>query len=271
MEVLGWAITGLTALILGLVGLLGLTGWTPVGKTIRAFGKSTLRGFAFIVFAALLILGIAGGGIGFGTASVKGLFGGISAGAITGDEGEAGAAPSADVSCRFNTISKALIGENLTFRSDPADLSHYYVDVKYDSGEASFNGTLTCDSARQNIRLGAKSECYAKADSFKNQQSTTDSNTYFIVATSTSASRVPGFTWAQTVYLNNGAIATTSSDQEKTSLVYAQDDVSQPLGFYVTLPGQTVFNYLLNQTAYDVNIICDAKQTAKLTIARTAS
>jgi len=177
-----------------------------------------------------------------------------------------------EISCSFASAPTEVdTTTNITFRADPNDVNHYYADVKYDSGAASINGTLYCQDSRDDLSKGVKHDCFIKADSFRNEVSTTDSNTYYILATSASASKVSGFPWAQTAYLNDGSVATTSSPKERVDLVFAQDESQEDLGYYLTLPGTTVFGYLNNQTSNDVSFICDGKEVGVLTITKTTA
>jgi hypothetical protein len=268
LSILGFTIGGVFALILVLIGVIGVFGKKGMGQTVRSF-FSIIPGNPKLYSAIILVIGLAGGGLAFGWGYVQSFTGGTAS--IIGSE-EPAVIQDVALSCIMTAPTSAggAYSGNFSFRADTGDLTHYYVDVinGTGAGAGSINGTLTCKSARANIRDGVQSICHVESDSFKSLTSTTDSNTYYILATSTTTSKVPGYSWAQTAYLNNGAVATTSSDQEKTELVFVQDDVSQPLGYYLTLPGDTVFNYLTKSTSKDARIICDGKQVGRLTITK---
>jgi len=272
VSILGWAITGLTALILFLVGLLGLTGWTSIGKMIRGFGKSTLRGFAVFVFAIFLILGIAGGGVMFGFTGIKGLFGVATTASVFQEEPVVTGIEALD--CQVSAVGLTIASAGATgtsVRTDVTNLKNYYVDMP----QTNFTATniiypnITCNRGG-NIRQGVSTTCLAKCGSFKSLTSTTDSNTYYICGTATTRSVVPGYTWQQSVYLADNAIATTSSTKEKIQFVFAQDEATQALNIAITPPGATVGGYLTNNTAIPVIIECDGQEVSRITINKVA-
>lgn len=248
-----------TLLALGVVGLLS--------KTVRR----TLFGWVSIGNPQLWSILFIGAGLVFGgLAYGSGLLASSSITTAAGidndmDEGEISAGAVNIGDCEFLQATEvAPASTNITLRADTSKLNHYYVDVKEDSGAGSVNATLSCPRITDNIRLGQSSVCYAKADSFRSETSTTDSNTYYIVATSSSASKIAGFPWSQTIYLKSGAVATTSDVKEKTELIWAQDAARQTLGVYATLPGATAFGYMNNQTSKDINIYCESQGSDKI-------
>ena len=270
------------ASIAGIVGLLLILSF--VIKPLKSFrmavtgwaGKyATLIAIAFVV----ILLAFAGRSAWLGDkwASVAG--GTLATGSILGDKNVVSASALTDLECKFATpnLVGALVTNGVSFTADPNDLSHYNVYVIHNNGTNSINGTLSC--VRQgDIELSARSTCYVKAESFKSETSTSDANVYYILATTSKKSEVAGFPWAQTAYLKDGAIATTSSDQEKTDLVFtggASAEAQEDLGYYITFVGQTAFNYLNNQTSNDVNIFCDVngvdKKVATLTITKVSA
>lgn len=273
-SILGVTISGLVALVLLLIGIFGLFGKRTIGSTVRSVLGMIPLGNPKLWSAIILILGLAGGGLAFGWGYVSSMGSGI--GTATGLGGEDVALQNANLECEFSVLSSASpttinVSDSLTTALDSADRSHYTIYLKNftNVGAGSMNGTLTCTSARVNIRQGTFADCSIQSDSFKSFTSTTDSNTYYILATSTQKSKVPGYTWQQTAYLNNDAVATATSDQEETKFVFAQDEVSQTLGFYFTLPGDTTFNYLRADTdPQDVRIVCDGQTVAKMTIVK---
>lgn len=261
-------------LVLGVVGLVFKNQFSNMlGKVGSPFGLKVNTTLIILSVVAIALGGFttissfASNGFHLGTASLS----------ESSNVADAGVATSADITCRYVSAPQetAPLTQNITFRSDPKDLTNYYADVKFDNGASSINGTLFCESARPNIRQGVKSTCYVKSDTFRSETSTTDSNVYDILASSTVASVVPGKTWQETAYIADSGTtntgATTSSALEKTDLVFAQDETQQYIGFYVTLPGTTVFGYLNNQTAQGVHIICNGKEVGKLTVTKTTS
>ena len=257
---------GAIFLVLGVLALF----LKPVKESfgVIPFGNPKLWTVIFIV------AGLALGGVGV----VAGAFsGGVSTASLTGPTATTGTIATSLVSCQMNapTVVGGVANGNVTFRSDPNTLKHYYADVPFADGAISLNGTMFCTSDRADISKGESYDCYAKADSFRSQTSTTDSNTYYIVATSTAASQVAGVPWQQTIYLadsgNSNTAATTSSPAERTSLTFAQDEKTQYLGYYATLPGATVFGYLNNQTSENINFLCNNNQVGQLTITKTTA
>ena len=91
------------------------------------------------------------------------------------------------------------------------------------------------------------------------------------MAVSTTKSKVPELVYSQTAYINDGAVATTSSDKEKTKLVFAQDEAQEDLGFYLTLITEANSANINNQTAHDVEIICNGQQVGRLTVTKTTA
>jgi len=274
MNILGLTVSGLVALILFLIGLVGLFGRKGLGQSVRGMLGMIPIGNPKLWAAILLIVGIAAGGAAFGWSYVSsGLSGVTTATGLGATEGLS--VQDAAVSCRFVSAPTSATAPGVTARADTSDLTNYYADVIYTNGTNSINGTILCKSDRADIRQGVKSTCYAKADAFRSQTSTTDSNTYYILATSTTPSVVPGMTWQQTAYLadsgGTATAATTSSQKESIDLVFAQDETEQYLGFYLTLPGSTVFGYLNNQTSSQVHIICDDEEVSTVTVVKVSS
>jgi hypothetical protein len=276
MEIFGFAIAGLLALILAIVGVLMLTkiNLFGLGPTVRSVGG---KRFAVIIGIVLLVVSI-GGAITY----VKNLNVGnlLQTGSLTTKELEAGTAGITGLSCVFATptnVAPEVAVPGIKFRADPDDLSHYYADVQHVNGTASINGTLSCRRTGD-VNLAGVAQCYAKADSFRSETSTSDANVYYIVATTASASKVAGMPWRQTIYLNDGAVATTASEAEETDLVFVGGsgaESQEDLGYYLTLPGATAWSYLNNQTSNDVHIYCNFgagdEQVARLTITKVTS
>lgn len=260
-----WITPGIAAILL-LVGALSLIKGS-IGQSIRGFLGMIPFGSGKLWGVVLVAVGLIFGGI----AGITSYAHSFSPATLVGQSEEPGTVSMLD-KCYYATYSQTA-GTNVTFRADPNDLSHLYADVKYESGTASLNGTLSCTRSGD-IEKALSTECYVKSGTFRNELSTTDSNTYYILATSNKASKVAGVPWAQTAYLSDGSVATTASDQELTQLVFTGGSSAQAkeaLGFYMTLPGATVFGYLNNQTSNDVGIICGGSQVARLTVTHTAA
>jgi hypothetical protein len=225
---------------------------------------------------AFIALGIIFGGIGgvmMGFSSIGNTISGQTASVVSDRQLPA---VQGSLSCEFSTVTGINVsGGAITTRADQTNIQRYYADVPSNAGADSINGTLLCKSTRPNIRDGVYSDCYIKAGSFRNEVSTTDSNTYYILATSAAPSKVPGFPWQQTAYIADSGTtntpATTSSAKERTDLIFAQDETLQYLGFHLTLPGATTFGYLNNQTSIPVEIVCDGATQGTLVVTKVAA
>jgi hypothetical protein len=235
--------------------------------------NAALGKFAIIVAILLLVVSFSGA-----YAYGSGLFGGVKLQTGSLEPVQAGLT---GLSCVFNSAPSGLTStyttdtavSGMSFVADPASLNHYKAYVLHNNGTRVINGTIVC-TRTGDINQAVAVECYAKASSFRSETSTTDSNTYYWVATSASASKVTGFPWAQTIYLNSGAVATTASDREKTNLLFTgagSAQVAQTLGFHITLPGATPFSYLDNQSSGDVQIFCNGAEVADLTIVKVSA
>lgn len=267
---------GISSVVLGAIlfvaGLLALMKGS-IGTSIRGVFGAIPIGTPKLWAVIAVVIGLALGGAGFVWGGATGLF--HSATTASQVNTQNGVIATSLLNCQMNTPTEETTASNITFRSDPNDLTHQYADVKYTNGAYSINGSLFCTDTRSDIRQGAAHDCHVEAQSFRSETSTTDSNTYYIVATSTTASQVPGYAWQQNVNLkdegttNSGAV--TTDPKEKASLVFAQDEATQYLGYNVTLPGATVFGYLNNQTSKDVKFVCDGKTVGTLTITKTTA
>jgi len=265
-EILGIS-TALIGAILLIVGILALL----LKGSIGSFARSTIGWLPVNPKTAavlVIVVGILLGGIG----TVMSWAPSISTASITGQDADSVPGVSS-LSCSLTSISKVNAGENVTLRADPTNLNKYYVDVKYDSPAAVINGTLNCDRGVANTENAEAFACVVKSQTFRSETSTTDSNTYYILETSASASKVPGYPYAQTAHLNDGSVASTSSKREKTNLQFTGGDSAQSqetLGFYFKLPG-TPFTYLNNQSSRDVVIDCGGNQVFDLVITKTSA
>jgi hypothetical protein len=261
---LGIALPTLAAILL-IVGVLGL-----FSKRVRAIFGMIPFGNPKLWTVIVAVVGLMLGGI----AGISGIVSsaGVSTASLTGNSVSGAQLPVLEA--QMNTPTVAALGGGVTFRSDPNSVDHQYADVLYTNGTASINGTIKLTRQSSDITPDLSYTCYAKADSFRSQTSTTDSNTYYIVATSATKSLVSGVPWQQTIYLadkgtTNSAAATTDA-KEQTSFDLAQGKSSGYLGYYVTLPGATVFGYLDNQTSNDVRFYCGNQQVGDLTITKVA-
>lgn len=280
MEILGFAITGLLALIFTIVGVLlftkiNLFGLGPMIRSIGLGKYGKILGIVLVVFSI-------GGAIAYvSSMNVGGIFKSAS---LTQDE-LASTSAITGLSCVFNSAPSSLSGTYTTdtaisgayFDDDPNDLSHYNAYVLHNNGTRSLNGSITC-TREGDVEQAGRMTCFVKADSFRSETSTTDSNTYYILATSASASKVTGFPWAQTAYLNDGSVATTASDREKTEVVFtggSTAEAQEDLGYYVTLPGATAWSYLNNLTSNDVSFYCNwgagDQKVARITVTKVSA
>lgn len=267
-SILGLAISGLIAFILLLVGFIGLVGKGSLGSSVRGVLGIIPIGSPKLWAVVIVAIGLMAGGIGYATSQFASI---QTAGGLTGSASDDGASSGAVMldNCQFSTYGVTPVqGGSTAFRTDPNDQKHLYLDVSGGNNSLSLNGTIVCNRVTDNIRNGQSTTCEIVADSFRNERSTTDSNTYYVLATSASKSAISGMPWQQTAYLQSGALATTASNREKTSLVFAQDTVQQTLGFYATLPGETVMQYRNNQTANDLHIKCGNQEVGKVTLVK---
>lgn len=270
INILGFTIGGVLALSLLIIGLIGLFAKRTLGQTIRGVLGVIPIGSPKLWSAIILVIGIMAGGWAVGMSYVQS---GVSTASLGIGDSDVSSVEPAMLDCKFSTYGVTPIDRNESLSLDSSDNSHLLIILPNGtaSGDASINGTLSCDSDRANIRQGSVANCEYRVSGFRSKVSTTDSNTYYIVATSTSASAISGYPWQLTAYLNDNAVATTSSDQEKTKLVFAQDEASQDLGFYFTLSGDTVLNYLREDIdPQDVSIVCDGVEQARITITKDA-
>lgn len=243
-------ITPVIAFIFLVVAVFGI--FTKSGKNLlRAipFGNPMLWSVVF------LIVGLLFGGIAYG----GDLFNNLGTATISGPSTQPGVTAQAEIgACTLSTLSTAGAGgTGISTRTDPSNLQHYYIDVPTSNSSASLNGTLSCPLLDDSVSTARSTKCYITSSSFRSQVSTTDSNTYYIIATTASSSKVNGYPWAQTAYLNDGSVATTSSNQEATTVAFAEGTAIRLVGYYFTLPG-TAFATLNNQTQNDISLYCGA-------------
>ena len=261
MNILGITIGGLVAFLFLLIGI-----WAFIW---RKQSKMFLGKYAMIFAIALIVVGIIAGGFTYAKSLPSKLkTGGLE---IVEEEPES-ITPISSLVCIWNA-NPVNATANVSFRTDPNDLSHLYADVGTVSGAATFSGNMSCDRSGDVEKAGS-SVCYADAESFRNEVTTTDSNTYYIVDTSSKASKVSGHAWAQKIYLKDGSTAGTGDDQEKTQMVFSggsSAQVNEKLGLYVALPGTTVWGYLNNQTSRDVAFYCGGEKVGRITITKLAS
>lgn len=270
MSILGFSLVGIPALVIAIVALMMILKIKFLGIAPGLNGM--LGKFAIIVAILALVVSFSGA-----YAYGSGLIGGVHTASLDKETSPG----ITGLTCVFNSAPSALSAtyttdtavSGVSFVADPASLNHYKAYVLYNNGTRSINGSVVC-TRTGDINQAVAVPCYAKASSFRSETSTTDSNTYYWVATSASASKVAGFPWQQTIYLNSGAVATTASDREMTQLLFtggASAQVTQTLGFYLTLPGDTPFSYLNNQSSGDVQIFCNGAQVADLTITKVSA
>lgn len=167
--------------------------------------------------------------------------------------------------------------------TDPNDRTHTTVTITSAAGAASayVNGTVTCNINNPGNYAGALN-CAWFGGSFRNQGSTSDQNLYYILATGTTKSLVPGLTYQQTAYLKSGSIATTSDNQEVIPIAITNSQgtptVQAIVGYYATLTSATQLGYLNNQNSVDSQIKCDTNgdgsydtAIARLTVTKIAA
>jgi len=255
--------------LLLLLGVVGLVFKNKITDSLASVGT------IFGLKKQYVLVGFAVAGIIFGGfALVMTMFSGTAS--IVTDSNIA-TTQSALISCAFASApTEAVPGtDNVTFNANTKDLSKNDAQVQFDNGGKSINGSLRCESNRADISKGAQADCYLVSDSYRSETSTTDSNVYYWLSTSTSASKVPGLAWAQTAYLaDEGSTnigASTSDSVERTKLVFAQDEAVQYLGYYITIADATSFGYLNNQSSGAVKFICDGAQVGELDLTKVAS
>jgi len=273
MQILGLAISGLVAFSFLLIGLIGLFAKGSIGQSVRGM----LGHYSKLILIALVIIGLMAGGFAYGSGAVKGLFGSVATASAINE----GSSSSSDVQLEdcywasYGGSTQALI-ENSTFRIDANDRSLLYADVQNESVVGlktahlsnAINGTIVC-SRTGDIDKAGQTTCTAKAQTYKSLTSTTDSNTYSIVALNVQNSVIPGYSYQQSIYLNDGSIATTSSNPERTTWVFtggASAQAQDTLGVYATLPGATTFNYLTQQTSKDIVFECGGQKVGTIRV-----
>lgn len=264
---------GIPAFILLLIGAVALIGKGSIGGMARGVTGAIPFGNAKLWAVIFIVLGLIFGGIAGATSLYSSVAASVSTASVgSSDTAVANAqAPLALGPVTALSVTEVTSTDNLTLRADPSNLQRYYVDVKYDSGAASVNGTLNVPKVGTDLEHDAGIECLVKSQSYRSETSTTDSNTYYILATTTAQSKVSGYTWAQTAYLNDGSVATTSSNSEKTILTFPRGTAQRTLGFYYTLPGATAFGYLNNQTSKTVDIECGGQKVYQFVITKLAA
>lgn len=224
-----------------------------------------------IVAVALLVIGFSAGGVSWYQSTLQG-----ATASVTGVPQTQAGITATSLSCKFvddvKATSSAVAG-NLTTALDVNDASHYtmYLKNATGNGAGSFFGNLTC-SRTGDVDKAVAITCYAIGDTFRNEVSTTDTNAYNIVATTNAKSSVAGVPWKQTIYLQSGNGATTSSDREDTQFSFASATASQKLGFYFTIAGDTAYNYLNSYGATpSVTIYCNNKVVGRVTISKVGA
>lgn len=275
MEILGIAITGLLAFVLAFVAILKVTKLNlfGLGPAVRSMvpGK-------FGVILAILILFVA---IGPAISFVKDKAAGLGTGSIIGEEQPNTLPGITGLTCVFNSAPSGVTGTYLTDTAasglytddDPNDLSHYTVYVLHNNGTRTINGTVSC-TRTGDINSAASAKCWAVADTFRSQTSTTDSNTYTWVLTNAVKSKISGVPWQQDIHLNDGSAGSASTDAEETYLAFnggSSAEQQEDLGYFFTLPGATPWSYLNNQSAGDVKIYCDGAQVARITVQKVSA
>lgn len=277
LDILGLTISGLVAFVLLALGFIAVFGKKSLGNQVRGILGMIPIGNPKLWGAILLILGFMAGGLTYGWGLISGLTGSTSMTASLMGSDQNVVAP-VSLTCEIasiGTTAGAATQANITFTQDSTDNNHYTLYIKNvtDATTASINGTISCTRSGD-IEKSASVDCYVKGDSFRNAVSTTDSNVYYILETSASASKVSGMPWQQTAYVKDGAIATTSSDKEKTTVVFtggASAQAQETIGFLFKLPGATVFNYLrADQDPQNVDIVC-GDETMTVTIVKQAA
>jgi hypothetical protein len=266
-------LVGIPAFFLLLVGVLAIMGKGVLGGYARTITGIIPFGGYKLWSAVFIIAGLALGGIAGAGALYSNIAGSVSTASVVSGTTSASQVPGVLDTCYLSTISAVGVGSNITFQADTQNLAREVVNVKSDAGAGySINGTLNCKlPPNTDLSVGRSVDCYVTSDSFRNQVNPqTDSNTYYILATSSTKSKVPGYPWAQTAYLNDNAVASTASDSERTSLTFVRDDQQQALGYYFTLPGTTAFLTLQNNTQNNVRVNCGGKDVYTFAINKLA-
>lgn len=222
-----------------------------------------------IVAIALFLVGFSAGGIGWYQSTLQGATASITGNAAAGAAVASAAVISDSYWSAAPTGSAAATSENaslVTKSLDVNDDSHYtlFLINATNMGAAIYTANITLQ--REDVSKAQAITCYAKADTFRSETSTTDTNVYYIVETSTAKSQVEGVPWQQTIYLANGVAAGTGSNKEKVSVTFAEGTAQTILGVYVKLPGDTSFNYLTgSQATPSIRVYCGGQQVGVLT------
>lgn len=149
---------------------------------------------------------------------------------------------------------------NITVRQDTTANNVVYLDVdasEWDTGNhntaGDINVNFTC------YREGATSEDGAslmivKGEEFRSETSTSDTNTYNVLETSTRQSQIiSGQGYTQTIYLADNEQASTSSTKEFEYLTFGEGEKALTLSLYGEID-ETNFGYLNDYTMKDVTV-----------------
>lgn len=176
--------------------------------------------------------------------------------------GEVGAVPMERVSCLYSA-SDTVNETAITLRASTQDSTDLYVTIDNSSLHAAdgdlavstddiINITYDCDRLGD-IGEDASVEIVVKGDTFRSELSTTDVGIYNIIETSTIPSPVFDDRYTQTVRVNDGAVATSSSPKERNYLTFAEGDKRLTLGVHIDLDDEAFEELALGSTS-DVKI-----------------
>ncbi len=216
-----------------------------------------------LVAVALLVVGFSAGGISW----YKGQLSGATA-SITGTP--SGVVSASTLNCKFvdSVGGSGLMYLNVTSSKDVNDNQHITAIIKNATGTGAMTmvANITC-SRTGDIDKAEAFACYGIADNFRNEESTTDSAVYYIVATSNTKSAIAGVPWQQSIFLADNTGALTSSDKEELEWAFASGTASKKLGVAFTLAGDTTFNHLTGtQATPDVKVYCANKLVGRITV-----
>lgn len=260
------------AVTMTLLGVTGLIFRNKLSNMVAQVGSP----LGLKVKTTLMILAIIGIVAGGGSAIV---------GYATGVMGTASILPQAqqatdmsNLDCRIATVAGMTASTtgnstDASYSADTVDETHYtaYLRNVTAMGSGTITANLSCERDG-NFDKEEAFECWIEGDSFKSDVSTSDMNSYFIIATSNQQSYVEGFPYRQTAYINDNAQATSSTSQERKMIVFSDGDAEQTISTLITLPGDTALNYLKSDTeggaTPSFRVKCNGEQVGYVTIVK---
>ncbi|MDH3352837.1 MAG: hypothetical protein OEL87_00110 [Nanoarchaeota archaeon] len=269
-------ILGISSVVCGVIAVFAIFLLTKYGETFRESLLSWIPlPTKFLLVLIILVFGLMAGGFGAAWHASAGALSTASLGINTDDVIQDTTAPSVQQSVT-GEIASVNLDVNMTGEYNKGSRTQYDITLTNvtGAGDGYVNGTITLERAASGTF--GEVDCYAYGDEYGNQiNPDTDSNIYSILArpTTNPTNKLSMVTslYAQSIYLNNGAIATTSSNIQETTVTFDRTDKTRTLGFYFVLPGDTVFNYLDDTDDANVHVVCGGQEIAVFNIEKKAA